>query len=588
MNQDSNNFNQNTDNNNNMNNQSINSTAKQFQNNYNNIDMISSFSQISDNRLQQIDNNVCEISVQQQQVDPMLQYSGKNDRHNEPRQKSSKRKWIIIGCILGTIVIMAVLFLVLSHPSSNSTNSAEDSFNKNSVKITGSVSLVKQYDRDGYTIYLARGFENDPYFKYINDVEKWEQVIDMNGKVLFTVDRSTAFGGTIYIKDGYFKTGEIGDSKFYIHDINGKKNTFDTAYDLNMFYNNGILYYSFEKDGSKSQAYNLKTGKVLWEINGSNPFVLENGMIVLQESKHYHKNKIVDGKTGETLIESKNENEELYVTESCYYLVDDAKVDVYDYNNTKLSTYNLVNDENYKHSLTTVLSNGGYVIRIYNKKQYNSLEQYKVYNKNGEEILSFEGKNVNTDSLYYQPYGGGYVKKNTSTKYSFVNDNQNSYNPYTYIIYQDETIDKLYSISKIGDYIVGYVDKDCTQLKIINLKTKESKVLDEKLKNEFYTPKNNNYFIIHSNIYDNEYDYYVYNKDYKKVYSSNNTLSVVNDEYFLEIDQNDHQQSKIYLVNAKTLNKTLLETTGVYDFNTENNIVTYELNGNKQWLYKFK
>ncbi len=586
MNQDYNNFNQNNaDNiNNNMNNnQQLNPATQQFQNNtFSQINNVPTSEQVNQNAYQQPG------QPQPIPIEPIPQQPIQNNYPNEPKQNKSKSKWIVIGAILGVIVIAVILFLVLSKSSNTSTNSSEDSVTKNNVKITGSVTLVKQYDKDAYKIRLAKGFENAPYLKYVNDIENWEQVLDMNGKVLFTVDRSTLLCGTIYIKDGYFKTSEAGDSKFYIHDIKGKKNTFDTAYNLNVFYKDGILYYSFEKDGSKTQAYDLKTGKVLWEIKGSNPFMLENGKIVLQESKYNTKNKIVDGKTGETLIESKNENEKLYVTESCYYIVDDTKVDVYDYNSTKLSTYNLVNDDNYKHILTTVLSNGGYVIRIYDKKNYTSLDQYKVYNKNGKEILSFEGKNVDSNALYTQPYGGGYVQKNSTTKYSFVNDNQNSYRPYTYIIYEDGTIEKLYSISKISDYIVGYVDKDCTQIKIMNLETKESKVLDEKLKNEFSTPSNNTYFIIASNMYDNENKYYVYDKDYKKIYSSNHMVYVVNDEYFLELGQSSQEQSQIYLINAKTLNKTLLETTGVYDFHNENNIVTYEFNGNKQWLYKFK
>ena len=531
--------------------------------------------------------NIPQINVNNTQNKDFNQYQQPINHQNlqSNNNKSNKKNIGIITIIVIFIVIGIIVVYNLKSSDSKKDNNINDS-----VKITGSVELLKEYEKNGYDIRLAKGFDNGPYFKYINNIEKWQQIIDMNGKAIFKLDLSNEQHNIFYIKDGYFIDRVFGDNEFQIIDYEGNKKVFNIDYDLNSYYNENILYYSYQKDINTTitQAYNLKTEKVLWEINGANPFVLENGNVVLQESKYNKKNKIVDGKTGETLIESSDDKKNIYITESCYYNADDNKIEIYNYNNELLSSYNLINNDNEYHELAAVLSTGGFVIKIVDKNSNSDLKQYKVFNKNGKEIMTFEGEKVTSNSLFTQPYGGGNVEKNSTTKYSFLNDNQNKDNPLTYIIYQDDTIIKAYKVSTIGNYTIGCVDEDCNNVEIINLETKEEKKLDEKLKSEFSSPINNSYFIVNASVYDSDNSYYVYNKNFEKIYSSKNSLYVVNDEYFLEVEKSEQEHSNIYLVNIQNLNKNLLDTNGLYDFHTANNIVTYEFNGNKQWLYKFK
>lgn len=526
--------------------------------------------------------------------EPSPQHMNTFESGNANNQNFNNRppKKINMGLIIGIIVIVAVVGvgvvfgskLLSNNGKGNSSNKSYDEDNK----ITGNIELLGEYKKDAYQLMLARGFEDGPFFKYIDEGSKTEDILDKNGKILFTRESSTVLHNISYIGDGYFADSGYADNTFHIFDVKGNKQTFNTERDNTFYYEDDILYYSYLKNNiGITQAYDLKNKKVLWEVEGGiNPFLLENDKIILQKSIYNASKLIVDKKTGELV--KIPDSEKSYATENAYYLVNGNSIDVYDYNNNKLSTFNLENNDDYSLHLETLLNTGGFVIRKYDKKKYSPNKLYTIYNKNGKEIFSIETDEVSADSLYTYTYGGGIAKKRSSSKYSILKAEKSTYRPKTYIIYEDDSYLELYGISICGKYAIGYVSRDDERVKIINLETKEENILSENLENIFTSSINNTYFIILADYSDNDNNYIVYDNKFNKIYSTNNNLIVINDDYFMEIDTSEQQQSKIYLINKNTLDKKLLETKGVYDFNTSNNLVTYEFNGTKQWLYKFK
>lgn len=531
-----------------------------------------------------------QMNMQQRTPQPINTFESGNTSNQNFNSKPPKK--MNLGLIIGIVAVVAVVGVGVVFGSKLLSNNEKDNnlnnLNGEDIKITGNIELIGEYKKDAYQIRLARGFEDGPFFKYVNEYNKTEDILDKNGKVLFTMESSTGFHNISYIGDGYFEDSGYAKDTFQIIDIKGNKQTFNTGYKNTFYYENNVLYYSYLKDNiNTTQAYDLKNKKVLWEVEGGiNPFVLENDKIILQKSTNDASKLIVDKKTGE-LVKTPA-SEKIYATENAYYLVNENSIDVYDYNNKKLSSFNLENNDNYSLKLETLLNTGGFVVKKYNKKKYSSNSLYTIYNKNGKEILNIETDGVSADSLYTYTYGGGIAKKQSNSKYSILKVEKSDYRAKTYIIYEDDSYLELYGISICGKYAIGYVSKDDERVKIVNLETKEEKILSENLENIFTSSINNTYFIMKADYSDKDNNYIVYDNKYNKIYSTNNTLKVINNDYFMEIDTSEKQQSKIYLINKNTLDKKSLETKGVYDFNTSNNLVTYEFNGTKQWLYKFK
>ena len=580
--QDQNNLNQNSNiqNNNGIpNNQPLNNTYGQIPQqpiNQQNVQTNNSF-----NQPQQI--------IQPQPIQqPIQSQPVQNNNYSINNNKGKKKLVVICSIIIGLVaIIIASLFLL--KPKSESSNTNEDSANKDNVKITGDIKLIKEYEKNN-NFFLLR-FETGPYIAYINGSEKTAQILNSDGKIMFTSDSRIN-----YIKDGYFENSSTDYKSFEIINTKGEKTTFDIEYDLTFYYENNILYYSYEDTQEKklkTRAYDLKSKKVLWEVDGANPFVFEDQKMLLHKSKG-PKNRIIldkmivlDKTTGKTLIKADSDEESLYAAQGCYYIISETKIDTYDYNNNKLSSHNFVRDEE---SLEKILNGCGYVMEIYDEKSHLYDNHYKVYNKKGEEILSIETGKLSTPYLYERYGGGGLVIKNSTystDKYSLLSE-ISSRMPLTYIIYPDDTIIKLYDMRTKGNYAIGYTDAENEKIKIINLETREEKIPDEPLLNQFDISDNNSYFIISASYDDEENKFYVYDNNLNKIYSSSNRLEKVNNDYFLEIDTTNHEKSQIFLINAKTQKKTFLDTKGVYEFNTANNLVTYDFNGDKEYLYKFK
>lgn len=505
-----------------------------------------------------------------------------NSRNQNFNRKPLKK--MNLGLIIGIVAVVAVvgvgIFFCSNLISKNKNDNNLSELNDEDIKITGNIELIGEYKKDEYKI-LTRVYEDGNFFRYVDNYNKTLDILDKNGKVLFTMDN---LANISYIGDGYFENSGFAEDTFQIIDIKGNIQTFNTEYDNTFYYENDVLYYSYL---NTTQAYDLKNKKVLWKVEGGiNPFVLENGKIILKNSENVTNKLIVDEKTGK-LVKTPD-SKEIYATENAYYLVNENSIDVFDYNNKKLSSFILEENDDYSLLLETLLNTGGFVIKKYNKKEYFSNSLYTIYNKRGKEILTIETNGISVDSLFTYKYGGGIAKKQSNSKYSILKAEKENYKAKTYIIYEDDSYLELYDVSICGKYAISYVSKNDERIKIVNLETKEEKILSENLEKNFTSSKNNTYFIIKADYSDKYNNYIVYDNKYNKIYSTNNTLKVINDDYFMEIDYSKQQQSKIYLINKNTLEKKLLETKGVYDFNTSNNLVTYEFNGTKQWLYKFK
>ena len=117
---------------------------------------------------------------------------------------------------------------------------------------------------------------------------------------------------------------------------------------------------------------------------------------------------------------------------------------------------------------------------------------------------------------------------------------------------------------------------------IIDAKTKKSKVLGIKMKNQLKYHENGEYIILEKAGI--EKHFYVYNSEFEKVYESDNSLWVLNDSWFIDAPTTSAIKTKF--VNASTLEEKEIDLDGVFDFNNETNIVTREFG--KQHLYAIK
>ena len=162
------------------------------------------------------------------------------------------RKILITGMICIAIVLIASGTVINYKSKKNFNTGSKKDPSINSVKITGNSILAEEYNNDGY------------------------------------------------------ETIKIIDYK-------GNQKTFKIGFYSTFYYQDGILYYSYSKSIDKminysTRAYDLKKDKVLWDVNGTNPFVLENGKIVLQKDNnvgdYVNDDIVVDKNSGETLVKS--------------------------------------------------------------------------------------------------------------------------------------------------------------------------------------------------------------------------------------------------------------------------------------------
>ena len=272
-------------------------------------------------------------------------------------------------------------------------------------------------------------------------------------------------------------------------------------------------------------------------------------------------------------------------------------MDVYDYKNNKTASYTFTKDDNYMYSLESVLNTGGYVIEKYDRKKYHT-DSYIVYNKNGKELFNYTNDiytylSAKATGIYKAKDGGGLAIKGNS-KYAIITADDSGYEAISYIVFDDDTYFGLYDIEVNGRYVIGYPErpdhiKDNNKVTIIDLETKKEIKFEDILEADLAIPDGNtNYFIINTPSNNKDVDYIAYDTTGNKIYSSKGSLYPVNEEYFIEVTYGEKNNSVIKIINAKTKEEKTLNTKGKYKFNTKYNLVTYDYNSNKQWLYKFK
>lgn len=507
---------------------------------------------------------------------------------------------IIIAVIL--VIGGVILFSVINKNSTNGDNSGTSNNNFQNEKINnikGNIKLVKKYESSGNKGKLGEFLGS--YFA-INNSESIlngnVDIIDEKGNIIFSENYSTSIP-IQYLGDNYFAQINVNgnivikkDGKDVFSYIPGGKGYY-------FYYKNDILYYSYTKDGNiYSEAYDLKSKKSLWKVNGKNPFLLENGYVAISDSNNIYSN-IIDSKTGKSLIDNINDGEKLFISEGAYYKIkQNDYIEAYDYKNNKLSHMDIKNTDTIEYS-TQILSNGGYIINEFYKSDWTRV--YKIYDKTGKLLINGSGS-VKTTDLYSQTnYYGALMKKTSSKDYSLVFKDKTEKRDF--VIYEDGTIIELYD-SNIGKtfsyeenklnsriYVTGYAEDGDSfdknrKVKVVNLKTKENTILNERVDNDglIMASPNNKYFILKASISDEtNNEYYVYNNKFEKIYESEKNLKVVNDEWFIET-----YDTTISIININTKENKKLEVEGKYDFNNATNLVTYSLDGKNQWLYSFE
>lgn len=502
--------------------------------------------------------------------------------------------------IVNSIIAITMVISCVACGFNDITNNKDSSKTPETKFLKGEVELVKTYectftsDNDCESGLYQYSYFTDyktPYLFY--ELDGKEAVLDKNANVLFD---TSSLQGLTYIRDGYFLSGDYYSENFEMVNESGEIQNFEKYEKQFVYYDNNIIYYV---DANKNAiAYDLKNKQQLWStsLNGLphkyayNPGLLSNGYIKIRlDEKDY---RVLNKDTG--VIYQPEEGEYTYPTEQRVYIINDTTVNIYDYNNNKLGTFELENNDEYWTKFHAGLNTGGYIIEKIEKNLYRST--YIVYNKDSKELFTFKDDNTVLGSTLNTNQGNSIPVQIGSEKYDIIkaDDKYDS----SYIVFDDDTYLEVYQFIIVGDYILVNPDEDHYQVKVINVKTNEIKTLNEKIYlNEnplvdlvAYSP-NFNYFIC---LTDGEFSYTVYDKNFNKLYETKNSLEVVNDDYFIEQESVKDSEGNFvnynyYLVNIKTLDKKKLDVKGRKSFNTTGNIVTTVTDEDKKYtfLYKF-
>lgn len=523
---------------------------------------------------------------------PIENNDGNNQNSiNKPPKKNLS---LIIGiAIVGIIVIVIAIYLMINNGSTGNNNNDNNGSNNNSYNIeetdlNGNIKLIKKYndDTDGELVkFLGTHFA---VIKNRFEEDETVNILDKKGNAILTT-KYDSVASTNYLGENYFSLQN------YDNEITIKKDGKDIlkynsgGSDYYYYYKNNILYYSYKKDNSSfSEAYDLNTKKTLWKVNGKSPFLLDNGYVVISKYNGENDN-IINAKTGEPLIKDIKDGEKILVSQGAYYKIkDNDYIESYDFNNNMLSHTAIKNTDLIRYS-TQILSNGGYIINEFNNSDWS--RTYKIYDKTGKMLITGSGT-VNTIDLYLKYYNNSLLEKSSTAEYSLICKDRTEKRDF--IVYADGTIIELYDSNICSTktkkvYVTGYAEdgevlNENRKVRVVNLNTKESVILDEKVDNDgvISSSPNNNYFILNANLYSDK-EYYLYNDKFEKIYESEKILKVVNDEWFIEWGGNT-----ISMISTKTKENKTLEVEGKYDFNNTTNLVTYSLDGKNKWLYSFE
>ena len=478
----------------------------------------------------------------------------------------------IILAVIAVVVIIGAIVLINSTTSNNSGKKSK------SAKINGTVELLKEYETTGGQDVLDdRAVNTSRYIYEISNNQ--ESYIDKNGNIIATGRHDKLYpiyplGDDYFVEIDKYKTLTVRKDN---------KDIYTDKIDNSVVYRDDVIYYSYtENSQSYAVAYNLKQGKILWKVLGEHPFILDNDYVVIDKYDNKTTN-VVNKKDGKSILKNINEGETIYISQAGYFkITKNREIETYDFNNNKLSTTPIK-----EKGVISKLSNGGFII----SESDNS--KFTVYNNKGKVILEAEGSVIGFNT-YTQEINGIMTKGFGTSDYSVVKSNRASGK--NYLVYNDGTVIEFspstsidndsgfghYDVNTTPRFIVSSYGDNYSDTMIIDAKTKKSKVLGIKMKNQLKYHENGEYIILEKAGI--EKHFYVYNSEFEKVYESDNSLWVLNDSWF--IDASTTSAIKTKFVNASTLEEKEIDLDGVFDFNNETNIVTREFG--KQHLYAIK
>lgn len=216
-----------------------------------------------------------QMNIEQPTPQPMNNTFENGNASNQSFNNKPPKK-MNLGLIIGIVAVVAVVGVAIVFGSqllSNGNDGTSSSVNQN---LDGKVKLVKNYNQ--ISTYIDTGDLNQIHF----DAEN--KVIDIKGNVIVNAE----FTKRKYLGDDYYAV--INGNNIVITKNNDEM--FKFVNNGNIAYDNNTLYYTTIVNNEKFiVAYDLVNKKELWKTRGENPFVLENGNIVVESYRNTYDNR---------------------------------------------------------------------------------------------------------------------------------------------------------------------------------------------------------------------------------------------------------------------------------------------------------
>lgn len=482
-----------------------------------------------------------------------------------------------LGLIIGIVAVVAIVGVAIIFGSKlflNDKGGTSSSINQN---LNGKVKLVKNYTE--ISTYIDVGDLNKIHFNTGN------KVIDIKGNELVNAE----YTERKYLGDDYYAV--IKENNIVISKDNSEIFRFVTNGDIT--YNNNTLYYTTIVNNEKFiVAYDLKNKKELWKNRGENPFILENGNIVV---KGYDSYGIIDKNGNEIAFGDKNTK--VYPTDTNYYFKEiNSNLEIYD-GKTKINEFSLETKDKVYYEFVSPLSNGMFVISEFSSNTWQTV--YKVYDKDLKLITelddcdSFEGSVLGFSHVLHYNHP---LNSATASIISQGIKNETSGETFDVVIFSNGKIEKISYLSAYNfqlDYRLGYLGnddynkkhyvigmdfsegKEQAKIKLINLSLQTVKINSSGDWNAtgIAESPNGKYVVINYNTtYNDSKMKIVLDETFEILYETENQLKIVNDKFVIEYSLKSRDE--IYLVNVFTKEKTKLDTTGDYYDNNSVGLIT--------------
>lgn len=537
------------------------------QNNYNNLQNpnVESSNMVQPN-MQDVNqiNSMLQYNVPTPQQ-PVPQYVS-NEPQNlsiTPKKNNKKVLFIVLGGLL-IVVAVVVTILLLNKDSKKEQNKEETNV------ADGNVELVINTN-DKYTFFGG----DDYHFAFLSKQDNDAYVVDCDGNKVFNSPHDTFI---FPVGDGYF----FDNYYFDIYSNNELVLKVDNSTKLPFSYKDNVFYYETVVDGKKFvTALDANKKEVLWKTEGHSPSILTNDIIV---AMYGDEEKIqLLSKDGKIIVQEKD-NEKIHITSTDIYfkVINDSKVEIYDFNNKLLSTMTLASNETFDNSLSAGLF-------ITKNKLSNDKFEYKIYDRNLNVIKTFDFEyhllsypypkrdNYVTDGLITKSFDD----ETKSVILSNVDQGDEIYvfaDGYT-IHYPYFTINNIGYISSGRNYVEDFsfmvFSGEDNMSELTSLDNKKNIKISKELSVKEESP-NGNYVILD----DYDYNYYIYDSNLELVYELNSVrVSVYDDKHIIGV-----KDGEIFLINVFDGTKTKLNVNGQYVDNNSCGIVTKD--GEKYNLYK--